>query len=91
MKKYIIRCIKSKKGKKYTHEYFDSRNNILSKNDYEPLIKNLYIAPAYDKVKINLNKNDKVLAIGVDEEEVENNIPIIQITFKKQMITNIKN
>jgi len=67
MKKYIIRYIKSKKDKKYIHEYRDTRDNILSKNDYGPLIKNLYIAPAYDKVKINLNKNDKVLAIGVDE------------------------
>ena len=68
MKKYITRYIKSKKGKKYVHEYHDSRDNILSKNEYEVLIKNLYIAPAYDKVKINLNKNDKVLAIGVDEK-----------------------
>jgi DNA topoisomerase-1 len=66
MKKYVIRYIKSKKGKKYVHEYRGMRDNILSKNNYEPLIKNLYIAPAYDKVKINLNKNDKVLAIGVD-------------------------
>ena len=67
MKKYILRLIKSKKGKKYTHEYRDMRDNVLSKSYYEPLIKNLYIAPAYDKVKINFNKNDKVLAIGVDE------------------------
>lgn len=67
MKKYIIRYIKSKKGKKYIHEYRDTRDNVLSKRDYEPLIKSLYIAPAYDKVKINMNKNDKVLAIGVDE------------------------
>ena len=67
MKKYIIRYIKSKKDKKYVHEYRDSRDNVLSKSYYEPLIKNLYIAPAYDKVKINLNKNDKVLAIGIDE------------------------
>ena len=41
------------------------RDNILSKNDYEPFIKNLYIAPAYDKVKINVNKNDKVLNMEV--------------------------
>ena len=66
MKQYIIRYIKSKNGKNYVHEYRDSRDNILSKNEYESLIKNVYIAPAYDKVKINLNKNDKVLAIGVD-------------------------
>lgn len=67
MKNFIVRYIKSKKGKKYVHEYRDTRDNVLSKSDYESLIKNLYIAPAYDKVKINMNKNDKVLAIGVDE------------------------
>jgi DNA topoisomerase-1 len=67
MKKYITRYIIAKKGKKYIHEYRGTQDNVLSKTDYEPLIKNLYIAPAYDKVKINMNKNDKVLAIGIDE------------------------
>jgi DNA topoisomerase I len=66
MKDYILRKIKSKRGKKYTHEYTDKRGNSLSKQEYEPLLKNLYIAPAYENVKINKHKKDKVLAIGTD-------------------------
>ena len=69
MKDYILRKIKYKKGKKYTHEYTDKRGNILTKKDYEPLLKKLYIAPAYDNVKINKHKNDKVLAIGIDDRD----------------------
>jgi DNA topoisomerase-1 len=67
MKDYILRKIVKKQGKKYIHKYTDKRGNSLSKKDYEPLLKNLYIAPAYDKVKINKHKKDKVLAIGVDD------------------------
>ena len=67
MKDYILRKIKSKRGKKYTHEYTDKRGNSLSKQEYEPLLKNLYIAPAYENVKINKHKKDKVLAIGTDD------------------------
>ena len=29
----------------------------------------MYIAPAYDNVKINMNTNAKVLAIGYDEKD----------------------
>ena len=67
MKDYILRKIKSKKGKKYTHQYTDKRGRTLSKQDYEHLLENLYIAPAYDNVKINKHKKDKVLAIGTDD------------------------
>ena len=66
MKDYILRKIKSKRGKKFTHEYTDKRGNSLTKQEYEPLLKNLYIAPAYENVKINKHKKDKVLAIGTD-------------------------
>ena len=68
MKDYIVRTIKAKRGKKYTHDYTDKKGNKLPKNTYESYIKHVYIAPAYDNVKINLNKNDKVLAIGTDEK-----------------------
>ena len=68
MKDYILRTIKGKKGKNYIHEYVDMRGHIISKKDYEPLVKHVYIAPAYDAVKINKCTNDKVLAIGVDEK-----------------------
>jgi DNA topoisomerase-1 len=67
MKDYIIRKIKSKRGKKFTHEYTNKRGNLLNKSEYEPLLQNLYIAPAYDNVKINKHKKDKVLAIGTDD------------------------
>jgi len=67
MKEYIIRTIKYKHKKQYVHEYTDKHGNILSKKDYEPFIKHIYIAPAYDNVQINKCNNEKVLAIGVDE------------------------
>ena len=90
MKKYITRNIKHKSKKEYIHEYVDKNGAILSKNVYGPLIKHVYIAPAYEKVKINLNRNDKVLAIGIDSKD-RNSIHIILITFKKPPITNIRN
>jgi len=65
MKKYITRNIKHRSKKVYIHEYVDKNGTLLSKKIYGPLIKHVYIAPAYDEVKINLNRNDKVLAIGV--------------------------
>ena len=69
MKDYILRTIVKKRGKKYIHEYTDKRGHKLNKKEYEPLIKKLYIAPAYDNVKINKNKKDKVLAIGTDDKD----------------------
>ena len=69
MKDYILRKIVKKRGKKYTHEYTDKRGKSLSKKDYKHLLKNLYIAPAYDNVKINKHKKDKVLAIGTDDRD----------------------
>ena len=67
MKDYIIRTIKSKRGKKYTYIYTDKRGNGLPKKVYDTYIKGIYIAPAYDNVKINKNRNDKIVAIGVDD------------------------
>ena len=67
MKDYVIRKIKGKKGKEYIHEYTDKRGKSLYKKEYGDLLKDLYIAPAYDNVNINKNKNDKVLASGTDD------------------------
>ena len=53
MKDYIVRTIVKKKGTKYIHEYTNKRGHKLDKKEYESLLKNLYIAPAYDNVKIN--------------------------------------
>tara|TARA_Y100001958_G_scaffold33932_1_gene22101 strand:- start:166 stop:1137 length:972 start_codon:yes stop_codon:yes gene_type:complete len=67
MKDYFIRKIKSKKKDKYSYIYLDKRGNKINKNKYSSILKHLYIPPAYDNVKINLNKG-KVLAIGYDEK-----------------------
>ena len=69
MKEYITRCIKSKRKDKYTYEYFDHKNNPVDKSIVKRLLDGLYIPPAYRDVKINLNKKDKVLAIGYDEKQ----------------------
>ena len=69
MKEYITRRIKSKYNKKYKYEYFDMNNQIVNSVIAKKAIQNLYIPPAYDDVKINLNQNEKVLAIGIDEKQ----------------------
>tara|TARA_B110000967_G_C18841911_1_gene539837 strand:+ start:517 stop:1470 length:954 start_codon:yes stop_codon:yes gene_type:complete len=69
MDKFVIRKITRKVGKKYTHKYYDKNNTeIKNKKTIEDATKGVYIAPAYDNVKINLNKGEKVLAIGYDEK-----------------------
>jgi len=69
MEKYIVRKILRKVGKKYKHKYYDKNDKeIKDKQKIETAIKGVYIAPAYDNVKINLDKEDKVLAIGYDEK-----------------------
>ena len=69
MKDYIIRKIKSKHKDKYNYEYYDKHNSKINLSKVKKLLEGLYISPAYDDVKINLNKNDKVLAIGYDEKK----------------------
>ena len=69
MKEYITRHIKSKYKNNYKYEYLDHRNNHIDKYIVKKLIDGLYIPPAYDDVKINLNQNEKVLAIGYDEKQ----------------------
>ena len=72
MKDYIIRVrldedkVRSSKDKHYTYEYRDKHGRVLSKSEYTPYLKNIYIAPAYNPVKINKRRNDKIIAIGTD-------------------------
>ena len=67
MKEYIIRKIIKKVKDKYIHSFFDMDNNILEDKKYINKIKSgIYIPPAYNNVKININKDDKVMAIGYD-------------------------
>ena len=63
MKRYIIRKIKTKRKDKYTHKYTDKKGKSIKKPKLD-----FYIAPGYDDVKINLNSNAKVLAIGYDDK-----------------------
>ena len=69
MKEYIKRCIKYKRNDKYTYEYLDMKGNHINQSIVKRLLEGLYIPPAYKDVKINLNKNDNVLAIGYDEKD----------------------
>ena len=69
MEDFIVRKIWRKIGEKYNHKYYDKKGKeIKDKKKIETFIKGVYIAPAYDNVKINLKKDDKVLAIGYDEK-----------------------
>ena len=64
MKNYILR---KKKGN--THIFFDKRGTrITSKKYIEECLSGIYIPPAYDNVKISINKKAKVLAIGYDDK-----------------------
>jgi DNA topoisomerase I len=69
MDTFIVRKIWRKIGKKYNHKYYNKGDKeIKDKKFIENAIKGVYIAPAYDNVKINLKKDEKVLAIGYDEK-----------------------
>tara|TARA_B110000967_G_C18885067_1_gene563485 strand:- start:379 stop:1353 length:975 start_codon:yes stop_codon:yes gene_type:complete len=69
MKDYITRKIKSKRKDKYKYEYFDKHNNKVDPSIIKNCVQGFYISPAYDDVKINLLKTDKVLAIGYDDKD----------------------
>ena len=60
--------IKNKTKKKILHKYFDKNGKQVSQKTIKPYL-NIYIAPAYDNVKINKNTSAKVLAIGYDERD----------------------
>jgi len=68
MEDYIIRKIKFKRKEKYTYEYLDKNDTKIDKSVIKSLLDGIYIPPAYDDVKINLNKKEKVLAIGYDDK-----------------------
>lgn len=81
MKDYIYRKIKTKNKKKYTYNYYDKYNNkLINKKTINKYLKDVYIPPAYDNVKINKNKNSKILAIGYDNK----NRP--QYTYNKKFV-----
>lgn len=64
MKNYILRKIRGK-----SHIFLDKRDNPIKDKKYiEKCLEGVYIAPAYDNVRINLNKKAKILAIGYDNK-----------------------
>lgn len=70
MDKYIVRKIYKMKDKKYFHKYYDiDGKQIKDKKYIKKIIDGMYISPAYDNVKINIEKNAKVRAIGYDDEK----------------------
>ena len=70
MENYIIRKISKKRGKKFYHKFYDKKGKeIKDEKKINKITDGIYISPAYDNVKINMNKNDKVRAIGYDTEE----------------------
>ena len=85
MKEYIIRKIIHKKKNKYIHSFYDMDNNEIKDNKYINTIKSgIYIPPAYDNVKININKKDKVRAIGYDAKGRS------QYIYNKEFIESLK-
>ena len=65
MRNYILR---KNRGKGYI--FFDKEGNHIKNQKYiDESLEGVYIPPAYDNVKINLNKKDKVLAIGYDNKD----------------------
>lgn len=62
-----MRKIIKKNKNKFSHSFFDMKGEIIEDKKYISEIKSgIYIPPAYDNVKINTNKDDKVRAIGID-------------------------
>ena len=69
MDEFIVRKIWRKVGKKYKHKYYDKNDKeIKNQKKIDEAIKGVYIAPAYENVKINLKKDEKVLAMGHDDK-----------------------
>ena len=66
MKEYILRKISKKRGDKYSYVYLNKNGKRANKSVIDKALSGLYLPPAHDNVKINLNKKDKVLAIGYD-------------------------
>ena len=58
MKEYVTRKIKSKRKCKFTYSYTDMSGKKASKRSVKLAVKDIYVPPAYDNVRINLNKKE---------------------------------
>ena len=84
MRNYYIRKIKTKRRNKYTHEYKDKNGKSVSKKILKPYL-NIYIAPAYDNVKINKNLNVSIsLSIGISifPDDTDNKTQLLESADK---------
>ena len=68
MEDYIVRKIKRKTKNKYSYEYKDNEGNKINEKLINKCLKGLYIPPAHDDVKINLDTDNKIRAIGYDNK-----------------------
>ena len=69
MDDYIIRKVSKKKRDRVIHKYYNKKGDPISDKKYiKKSICGIYIPPAYKDVKINLNKDAKILAIGLDDK-----------------------
>jgi len=66
IKHYIVRKISKHRDNKYSYFYLDQNGKKANKSLIDKALNGLYLPPAHDNVKINLNKSDKILAIGYD-------------------------
>ena len=70
MNNYIVRKIVSSRNDKYKYKFYDKKNKeIKNKVIINDALKDIYIPPAYDNVKIDICKKSKVLAIGHDNKD----------------------
>ena len=68
MEDYITRKIKRKTKNKYTYSFVDSDGNKVNDKLVKNCLSGLYIPPAHDDVKINLDTDNKIRAIGYDKK-----------------------
>ena len=68
MEDYITRKIKRKTKNKYTYSFVDSDGNKVNDKLVKNCLSGLYIPPALDDVKINLDTDNKIRAIGYDKK-----------------------
>ena len=63
MKDYIVRKIRSKYKDKYKYQYFDKKDNLVDPSIIKVCLQGLYIPPAHEDVKINLNKKARIVYV----------------------------
>lgn len=82
MSEYIYRNITKRTEDKIHHRYYDKKGEQINDKQYiQEVCEGIYIPPAYDHVKIFINKKRKIRAIGYDIKERP------QYIYNKEYIT----